>query len=40
MAIVLEEILQDKIYLDTTDNLRSTGSPDVPDMPELDLDDL
>ncbi|MGB1928998.1 MAG: DNA-directed RNA polymerase subunit omega [Mariniblastus sp.] len=40
MAIVLEEILQDKIYLDTTDNLRSTASPDVPDMPELDLDDL
>ena len=40
MAIVLEEILQDKIYLDTTANLRSTGSPDVPDMPELDLDDL
>ena len=39
-AIVLEEILQDKIYLDTTDNLRSTASPDVPDMPELDLDDL
>jgi DNA-directed RNA polymerase subunit omega len=40
MAIVLEEILQDKIYLDTTDNLRSASSPDVPDMPELDLDDL
>ena len=40
MAIVLVEILQDKIYLDTTDNLRSTASPDVPDMPELDLDDL
>ncbi|MDE0936667.1 MAG: DNA-directed RNA polymerase subunit omega [Mariniblastus sp.] len=40
MAIVLEEILQDKIYLDTTDNLRNAGSPDVPDMPELDLDDL
>ena len=40
MAIVLEEILQDKTYLDTTDNLRSTASPDVPDMPELDLDDL
>ena len=27
MSIVLQEILQDKIYLDTTDEVRVTGNP-------------
>lgn len=40
MAIVLQEIEQDKIYLDTTHKVRATGSPDFIDTPELDLDDL
>ena len=40
MAIVLQEIEQDKIYLDTTAKVRATGSPDFIDTPELDLDDL
>ena len=40
MAIVLQEILQDKIYLDTDANLQVAGSPDFEDTPELNLDDL
>ena len=40
MAIVLQEILQDKIYLDTSANVGVTGSPDFDDTPELNLDDL
>ncbi len=40
MAIVLQEILQDKIYLDTESNVGVAASPDFDDMPELDLDDL
>lgn len=40
MAIVLQEILQDKIYLDTSSNVGVTGSPDFDDTPELNLDDL
>jgi len=40
MAIVLQEILQDKIYLDTSTNVGVTGSPDFGDAPELNLDDL
>jgi len=40
MAIVLEEILQDKIYLDTSSNVGSSSSPDLNDLPELNLDDL
>ncbi|MFT5303333.1 MAG: DNA-directed RNA polymerase subunit omega [Mariniblastus sp.] len=39
MAIVLEEILQDKIYLDTAANV-GLSSPDFTDPPELNLDDL
>jgi DNA-directed RNA polymerase subunit omega len=39
MAIVLQEILQDKIYLDTNADLQ-TASPDFEDTPELNLDDL
>jgi len=40
MAIVLKEILQDKIYLDTSDNVGVNESPDFTDTPELNLDDL
>jgi DNA-directed RNA polymerase subunit omega len=40
MAIVLQEIEQEKIYLDMTNNVRASGSPDFIDAPELDLDDL
>lgn len=43
MKIVLQEILQDKIFLDTSGNLRITGEgPDavVGGQPELDLNDL
>ena len=40
MAIVLKEILQDKIYLDTSQNVGVNGSPDFTDTPELNLDDL
>lgn len=40
MAIVLQEIEQDKIYLDTTNKVRANSSPDFIDTPELDLDDL
>ncbi len=40
MAIVLQEIEQEKIYLDMTNTVRTSGSPDFIDAPELDLDDL
>jgi DNA-directed RNA polymerase subunit omega len=41
MRIVLQEIIQDKIYLDTSDEVRVTGDmPDVSEEPELDLDEL
>ena len=40
MAIVLEEILQDKIFLDTNSNVGVASSPDFDDTPELNLDDL
>ena len=40
MAIVLEEILQDKIFLDSASNAGVTSSPDFDDTPELNLDDL
>ncbi len=40
MAIVLQEIMQDKIYLDTDANVGVSGSPDFDDAPELNLDDL
>lgn len=38
MAIVLEEILQDKIYLDEESNVGKGVSPDFESAPELDLD--
>ena len=40
MAIVLKEILHDKIYLDSSSNVGVSDSPDLTDMPELNLDDL
>ncbi len=40
MAIVLQEIEQDKIFLDTSNQLRVNDSPDFIDAPELDLDDM
>lgn len=40
MAIVLQEILQDKIYLDSSDEIRQSASPDLDETPQLNLDDL
>ncbi len=40
MAIVLQEILQDKIFLDRTQEVGIGESPDFSDTPELNLDDL
>ena len=40
MAIVLQEILQDKIYLDSSDEVKQTDSPDLAETPQLNLDDL
>jgi len=41
LEIVVEEILQDKIYLDTSDKLKITGATQEPGgPPELDLSKL
>lgn len=41
MTIVLREIREKKIYLDTSNELRTADqSPDFGETPELDLDDL
>lgn len=41
LAIVLQEIMQDKIYLDTSANLKITGeNADAGGPPELDLTNL
>jgi DNA-directed RNA polymerase subunit omega len=41
LAIVIQEIIQDKIYLDTSTNVRVTGQPDEGGgPPELDLSNL
>lgn len=41
MAIVLQEIRQDKIYLDTSNEVKITGElPESPEGPELNLSDL
>lgn len=40
LQIVIEEILQDKIYLDTSANLRITGETPVEEPRDLDLADL
>ena len=39
MRIVLQEILQDKIYLDSSNEVRITGEPDEESGP-LDLDSI
>jgi len=39
MAIVLQEILQDKIYLDTSNEVRYAADRGM-EAPEFDLDDL
>lgn len=41
MRIVLQEIIQDKIYLDTSNEVKITGEmPDDGEEPELDLEQL
>ncbi len=41
MSVVLQEILQDKIFLDTSNEVRITGDMSTHgDEPELDFDDL
>jgi DNA-directed RNA polymerase subunit omega len=41
MEIVLQEILQDKIYLDTSNEVRITGEPSGPlGLPDLDPTNL
>ena len=40
MAIVLQEILQDKIYLDSSDEVKQAATPDLTEAPQLNLEDL
>ena len=41
MSIVLQEIVQDKIFLDTSNQVRVTGEmPEGGESPEFDLSDL
>ena len=40
MTIVLQEIQSDKIYLDTSDNVGVTQTPDLGATPELNFDEL
>ena len=40
MAIVLQEILNDRIFLDTSDNVGVAETPDLGEAIELNLDDL
>ncbi|HEY1602647.1 MAG TPA: DNA-directed RNA polymerase subunit omega [Pirellulales bacterium] len=41
LEIVIQEIMRDKIYLDSSSNLRITGEPEAGGgPPELDLSDL
>jgi DNA-directed RNA polymerase subunit omega len=40
MSMVLQEILQDKIYLDANSNIGTGSSPDFESTPELDLDSM
>jgi DNA-directed RNA polymerase subunit omega len=41
MEIVIEEILQDKIFLDTSAQVKITGSsPEIDGPPDLDLENL
>ena len=40
LQIVIQEIMQDKIYLDSSANLRITGNHNEGDLPDLDLANL
>ena len=41
MEVVLQEIVQDKIFLDTSNEVKVTGEmPEGEDVPELNLNDL
>ena len=40
MAIVLQEIIQDKIYLNQSNEVAQGESPDLAETPQLNLDDL
>lgn len=40
MSIVLQEIMQDKIYLDSSENVRVSGDGDAGAIPEFNLSDL
>ena len=40
MAIVLQEIIHDRIYLDSSNEVRQSESPDLAETPQLNLDDL
>lgn len=40
MAIVLQEIIHDRIFLDSSDEVRQSASPDLTETPQLNLDDL
>ena len=40
MSIVLQEIMQDKIYLDSSEQVRITGEGDAGGIPEFNLSDL
>ncbi len=40
LEIVIQEIMQDKIYLDSSSSLRITGEQDGSSVPDLDLTNL
>lgn len=40
LKIVIREIMEDKIFLDTSNNVRTAGQGDHPGGPELDLEQL
>lgn len=40
MAVVLQEIMQDKIYLDQSNEVAQGESSDLSETPQLNLDDL
>ncbi len=40
MEVVVEEILQDKIYLDSSEEVKITGASPEDEAPEFDLDSI
>ena len=40
MEVVVEEILQDKIYLDSSEEIKITGDSPEDEAPEFDLDSI